>query len=127
MTEEDFYAIAKAKPDVIRLFCSAVNAVIDVRNAAAQLHTGHWAGVHLSEKQAAATRQMTQFTDCVAAAGQPLSEDEKKLLQSLVVRAANFHLLQAERGKAQGEQEKTPETRGADADQTALLGTDVAA
>lgn len=128
MTEEDFYAIAKAKPDVIRAFCNAVNAVIDMRNAAAQLHSGHWAGVHLREKQTAATLKMTQFADCFAAGGRPLSEDEKKQVQSWIVRAANFHMLRSEkRGEEHRNEEQRHEERSHDADQSALLHIEVAA
>ena len=120
MTEEDFYAIAKTKPDVIRLFCNAVNAVIDMRKEAAQLQSGHWAGVRLKEKQTAAALLITEFADCFAAGGRPLAEDEKKLVQSWVVRAANFHLL-----REQGCTEHRHDRRQDDAGQAAVLGTRV--
>jgi hypothetical protein len=95
ISEDDFYAIAEAKPDVIRVFCNAVNAIIDMRKETAAPPTSPsspWADVRLKEKQAAARELMTQFADCFVANGQPLSEDETKLVQSWVLRAANFHL-----------------------------------
>ena len=104
ITEDDFYTIAKTKPDVIRLFCNAVNAVIDMRkDAVAPLSP--WADVRLKEKQAVATQRMIQFADCFVADGQMLSEDEKKLVQSWILRAANFHLRQREEQGEVGEQE----------------------
>jgi len=108
MTEEDFYAIAKARPDIIRMFCNAVNAVINLRRGAAAGPSSPWAGVRLKEKHDAATLLMTQFADCFIVNGHPLSEDEKKRVQSWVLRAANFHLSLNE------------EVRAPDADQAAL-------
>ena len=102
MTEDDFYAVAKSKPDVIRVFCKAVNAVIDMRKEAAAGPSDPWAGVRLKEKQDAATQLMGEFADRFVADGAPLSEDEKKLVQSWILRAAKFHLQQSEKQKEAG-------------------------
>jgi hypothetical protein len=104
ITEDDFYTVAKTRPDVIRVFCNAANAVIDMRkDAAAPLSP--WADVRLKEKQAVATQCMMQFADCFVVDGQTLSEDEKKLVQSWILRAANFHLRQREEQGEVGEED----------------------
>jgi hypothetical protein len=97
MTEDDFYAIAKARPDVIRAFCNAVNAVIDMRREAAAPPSSPWADVRLKEKQATATQLMDEFAGSLIVDGRPLSDDQKKLVQSWILRAANFHLQQGEK------------------------------
>jgi hypothetical protein len=96
ITEEDFYRAANARPELIRAFCNAVNAVIDLRKEAAARQPGPWAGVRLKEKQAAATLLITQFADGLVFNGRPLSEDEKTLAQSWIMRAADFHLQRKE-------------------------------
>jgi hypothetical protein len=97
ITEEDFYAIAASRPGLIRAFCNAVDAVIGLRQeAAAARQSDAWADVRLKDKQAAATLLMTQFADGVIFNDQPISEDEKKLVQSWILRAAHFHLRPAD-------------------------------
>jgi hypothetical protein len=99
ITEEEFYAAANDRPELIRAFCNAVNAVIDLRKEAAARQSSPWAGVRLNEKQATVTRLITQFADGLVIDGQPLAEDEKMLAQNWILRAANFHLQQDEQEK----------------------------
>jgi hypothetical protein len=96
ITEDDFYEAANARPELIRAFCYAVHAVIDLRKEAAAPPSSPWAGVRLKEKQAAATLLITRFVDGLVFNDWPISEAERALAQSWIMRAADFHLQQKE-------------------------------
>jgi len=96
ITEEDFYAIAQARPDTIRAFCAAVLAVVEMRKEAAAKQSDPWAEVRLKKKQSTATSLTAQFASGLMLNGQPISEAERKIAQSWILRAADFHMLPKE-------------------------------
>jgi hypothetical protein len=96
ITQEDLYALAKDRPEMMRAFYSAVNAIIEYRKELAANQSGLWAVARLKKKQLAATFQTTHFPSGIVFNGQPISEEEKKLVQNWIVEAANFHMLTKE-------------------------------
>jgi hypothetical protein len=93
ITEQDFLAFAEAKPEMIRTFYKAVNAVIEYRKEEAANQSGWWATARLKKKQLAVTFLMIHFPNSIIFDGQPISEEEKKLVRSWILSAANFHML----------------------------------
>jgi hypothetical protein len=96
ITEEDFYAIAKARPEMMQGFYKAVNAIIECRKEAATNQSGLWAKARQKKKEFNATFLVHQFADSFIFNGQPISEEEKKLVHSWIFGAANFHMLPKE-------------------------------
>jgi hypothetical protein len=101
ITEEAFYAIAKARPEMMQAFYKAVNAIIEYRKEIATNQSGWFAAARLKKKQLAATFLAMQFADGLVFNGQPISEEEKKLVQNWIIGAANFHMLPKEEQERQ--------------------------
>lgn len=96
LTEEKFYAFAKDRPEVMRAFYKAVNAIIDFRKEFATSQSGWWATARLKKKEFEAKFLMLHFADRFVFNGQPLSEEEKRHVRHWIVAAANFHMLPKE-------------------------------
>ena len=96
ITEADFYEIAKSRPEMMRAYYKAVDAIIEVRKEVATNQSGLWATARLRKKQFTATFLLLQFTNGFIFNGQPLSEEDKKLVRNWIEGAATFHMLPEE-------------------------------
>jgi hypothetical protein len=96
ITEEDFLAMAKARPELMRAFHKVVNAVIEFRKAAVTNQSSLWAKARLKKKAFTAIFLTGRFTDGFVFNGKPISEEEKKLIQNWIVGAADFQMLPKE-------------------------------
>jgi predicted Zn-dependent protease with MMP-like domain len=101
ITEADFYAIAKARPEMMRAFYKAVDAITEVRKEVATNQSGLWATARLKKKEFTATFLLKQFASGFLFNGQPLSEEDKKLVHHWIIGAANFHMLPEEEKNGQ--------------------------
>lgn len=104
ITEADFYEIAKSRPEMMRAFYKAVNAIIEVRKEEAKNPSGLWATARFKKKQFDANFLTRQFISGFVFNGQPLSEPEKKLVFNWIVGAANFHMMPKEEQNRQLEE-----------------------
>ena len=96
ITEADFYKIAKSRPEMMRAYYKAVDAIIEVRKEVATNQSGLWATARLRKKQFTATFLLLQFTNGFIFNGQPLLEEDKKLVRNWIEGAATFHMLPEE-------------------------------
>ena len=96
ITEADFYEIAKSRPEMMRAYYKAVDAIIEVRKEVATNQSGLWATARLRKKQFTTTFLLLQFTNGFIFNAQPLSEEDKTLVRNWIVGAANFHMMPKE-------------------------------
>ncbi len=96
LTEQDFFAIAEARPEMMRAFYKAVNAIIECRKEEATNPSGLWATARFKKKQFDANFLTRRFISGFVFNGQSLSEEEKKVVFNWIVGAATFHMLPKE-------------------------------
>jgi hypothetical protein len=95
-SQQDFYAMAKDRPEMLREYYDAVYSIIDLRQDLAKSPSGLWAKARQKKKQLATTFRLLHFPDRIVFNGQPLSEEEKDLVKKWIIEAANFHMLPKE-------------------------------
>jgi hypothetical protein len=96
ITQKDFYEIAKNNPELMRAYYNAVQAIIDLREEVAKNQSGLWASARLRKKEFSATFQVIDIGNRLIFNGQPISEEEKKLVQRWIINAANYHMMPKE-------------------------------
>jgi hypothetical protein len=90
ITEDEFLAMVKAKPDMSRAFQKAVNAVVEFRIEDAANPSGLWAKMRLKKKAFTAIFLAGRLTDGLVLNGQPASDDDKERVRSWINGAAGF-------------------------------------
>jgi hypothetical protein len=92
ITEDEFLAIAKAKPDMMRAFQKAVNAAIDFRTESATNSSGLWAKARLKKKAFTALFLANQFTRGFILNGKSALEEDKNHIRGWIIGGADFKM-----------------------------------
>lgn len=90
ITQDDFYAIAHARPEMLRAFQSAVKATIEFRREARKNKTGFWSRMRLKKKAFSALFLSNRLLSGFVSHGKPLSEQEQAQIRGWIVGGAEF-------------------------------------
>ena len=88
ITQKDLQELTNDKPEMVRAYYEAMNAVIDYQNEVAAIQPSpSWNAARLKKKQFAATTKLVRFAQRVVFNGQRLSEKDKELVRHWVAGA----------------------------------------
>jgi len=85
ITEKDLHELTNDKPEVVRAYHEAVNAVTDYQNELSAIPSRNVA--RLRKKQFAATTKLVRFAQRVVFNGRRLSEEDRVLVRHWVAGA----------------------------------------
>jgi hypothetical protein len=92
ITQDEFLAVAEAKPEMKRAFQAAVYAVVELRREAAKNKNGLWAQFKLKRRGVRAVFLTNRFISGFVFDGHPASKQDKELIRGWILGAADFHV-----------------------------------